>query len=450
MEDTKVDEMYMENLEEWIFEEEKIVTYKFLSRSLKIHVNVAKQMLFNFVEKNKTKHPDIGVVYLVSGLVPSNKDDDASDPFDQKVMCVKQENLEQTLKGFKTILSQHIYSVQQNNNTVSATSLFCADQIKNSHDISVASIAGFNAIKHKNAVPREAVRVPTVIKKEIKTEPVVKKEPSKKTSGIQDAFSKVTKKSPEKNQQKQTKSAGSTSAGGTKGKGASGIAGMFARQATTKPKPKSTEEKENIVNQKIEADTSSGSKDSSPEKTEIVKSNPKTSGSKKAKTSGKKSAKVDDGKKRKRIQVISDSEEEEDDDKVEEREETATEVEEAPPVSKLIESDEEMEEIAATPVQESKTRVGRKRVKKLVDKTYMDDAGYMVTKKVYVSGSESDEEPELKKPIKKVEKVQIRFSFPLIYQSFKFQVEQPVAKKPKLTGSGTKGQTGIMNFFKKK
>ena len=50
MEETKVDDMYMENLEEWIFEEEKIVTYKFLSRSLKIHVNVAKQMLFNFMQ----------------------------------------------------------------------------------------------------------------------------------------------------------------------------------------------------------------------------------------------------------------------------------------------------------------------------------------------------------------------------------------------------------------
>ena len=74
----------------------------------------------------------------------------------------------------------------------------------------------------------------------------------------------------------------------------------------------------------------------------------------------------------------------------------------------------------------------------------------MVTKKVYVSGSESDEEPVLKKPTKKVEKVQIRCLSPLIYLTFKFQVEQPMPKKPKLTGSGSKGQTGIMNFFKKK
>ena len=377
MEDTKVDDMYMENLEEWIFEEEKVVTYKFLSRSLKIHVNVAKQMLFNFVERNKVKHPDIGVVYLVSGLVPSNKDDDASDPYDQKVLCVKQEDLARTLKVFSSILSQHIYSVQQNNTTVSVSSLFCADQNKNSQDMSVAAIAQLNAIKHKNAVPREAVSLPPVIKKEIKTEPVVKKEPSKKTGGIQEAFNKATKKSsPEKSQPKQTKSAAgsSSSAGGSKGKGGGGIAGMFARQATSKPKPKSTEEKENIANQKIEADTSSGSKDSSPEKKEAVKTNPKSSGSKKAKTSGKKSVKADDGKKRKRIQVMSDSEEDEEEEEDKAESAAKVEEEEAPPVSKLIESDEEEEEIAATPVQE--TKVGRRRVKKLVDKTYMDDAGY--------------------------------------------------------------------------
>ena len=45
---------------------------------------------------------------------------------------------------------------------------------------------------------------------------------------------------------------------------------------------------------------------------------------------------------------------------------------------------------------------------------------YMVTKKEYVSGSETDEEPELKKPSKKVEKekVHVRSLSPLIYLSF--------------------------------
>ena len=134
---------------------------------------------------------------------------------------------------------------------------------------------------------------------------------------------------------------------------------------------------------------------------------------------------------------MSDSESEEDNDDEDDLEEKPLDAEEtAPPVSKLIESDEEEEEIPATPVPETKTRTGRRRVRRLVDKTYMDEKGYMVTKKEYESASESDtEEPPVKKTVtpKKQEKV-----------------EAPAAKKPKLTGSGGKGQAGIMNFFKKK
>ena len=61
---------------------------------------------------------------------------------------------------------------------------------------------------------------------------------------------------------------------------------------------------------------------------------------------------------------------------------------------------------------------------------------YMVTKKEYESASETDDEPEQvkEKTPKKVEKI-----------------EAPVAKKAKLVApGGAKGQSGIMNFFKKK
>ena len=70
MDENKVDPMYMENLDEWILEENKVVTYKYLSRSLKVHVNVAKQMLFNFAETKKSSStPLLGIVYLVLGMV---------------------------------------------------------------------------------------------------------------------------------------------------------------------------------------------------------------------------------------------------------------------------------------------------------------------------------------------------------------------------------------------
>jgi DNA polymerase subunit Cdc27 len=39
------------------FNDVKVVTYKYLSRSIKVHVNVAKQMLFNFVDEERKKKP---------------------------------------------------------------------------------------------------------------------------------------------------------------------------------------------------------------------------------------------------------------------------------------------------------------------------------------------------------------------------------------------------------
>ena len=58
-----------DNLFKNIEEEDLIVTYKYISRNLKVHVNVAKQMLYNFVELRKSSGSQLGVVYLISGLV---------------------------------------------------------------------------------------------------------------------------------------------------------------------------------------------------------------------------------------------------------------------------------------------------------------------------------------------------------------------------------------------
>merc|ERR1711973_181286 len=186
-------------------------------------------------------------------------------------------------------------------------------------------------------------------------------------------------------------------------------------------------EKENIVNQKIEE--SKESKVEKKEKKEITRF-----GKIKEETNTKSKSKSD-SQKRKRIQVLSDSEDDDDKDEQEEEEDKPIEEPEAPPVTKLIESDEE--DIPATPVQKT-AKAGRKRVKKQVDKTFMDDKGYMVTKKVYESASETDDESSepSKAPTPKNKR---RLNLLLL-------------RKLKLAGpgSGGKGQTGIMSFFKKK
>jgi len=459
MDEGKVDMMYMENLEEWILEENKVVTYKYLSRSLKVHVNVAKQMLFNFVEtKKSSKTPLLGIVYLVSGAV-ENKNvegsaDDATESTTQKVMLVKEKDLKEVLLKFSKVYSQHIYSVQLAE-AVSQTSLYATDLEVFRED--PAGATALAAIKNKNAVPREAVRIPIEVKKaEVKKELKVEVKKEVKKTGIEGAFAKAKKTSPKKTdsngdvkeEKPKVVEKSSSSKASKKPAAANNIANFFAKQAA-KPKvekiePKQeevevkNEEKENIVNQRIEDESVISAKNNSSVTKEILKSPVKEnrkSPSKMAKKtppnkkSKKESSRDDDSKKRKRIQVMSDSEDEagEDDD-----EKAEAVVEDAPPTAKLIESSDD-EEIPPTPKQPTRTsKPGRRRVKRQVDKTYVDDQGFMVTKKEYESASETDEEPE---PVK---------------EKTPKKVEAPVAKKAKLAAPGAKSQSGIMNFFKKK
>jgi DNA polymerase delta subunit 3 len=454
--------MYMDNLEEWILEENKVVTYKYLSRSLKVHVNVAKQMLFNFVEtKKSSKTPLLGIVYLVSGAV-ENKNvegsaDDATESTTQKVMLVKEKDLTEVLPKLSVVYSQHIYSVQLAE-AVSQTSLYATDLEVFRED--PAGATALAAIKNKNAVPREAVRIPievkkAVVKKEVKVE--VKKEVKK--TGIEGAFARTKKQSPKKTdsngdvkEEKPKVVEKASSKASKKPAAANNIANFFAKQAA-KPKVEKTEqkqekvevkneEKENIVNQRIEDESVRSAKNNLSASKEVLKSPVKEnrkspSKSKTAKKtppnkkSKKESSRDDDSKKRKRIQVMSDSEDEAGED---EDEKVEAVVEDAPPTAKLIESSDD-EEIPPTPKQPTRTsKPGRRRVKRQVDKTYVDDQGFMVTKKEYESASETDEEPE---PVKEKEKTPKK-------------VEAPVAKKAKLAAPGAKSQAGIMSFFKKK
>jgi len=456
--------MYLENLDEWIYEENKVVTYKYLSRALKCHVNVSKQMLFNFLDNQKDdKLSCLGVVYLVSGFCDTSDGDTT-----MKVCLVKQGDLDKVTAKFSTVTSKHIYSIQKTKE-MSPTALYAADREAFKED--VFSGNAHNAIRNKLALPRtkeEIRKAPApvaVVKQEVKKEPVKQEESSgsklkaKGKSAIESAFSKTAtakKQSSEANQNSQEKKEPSSKGKPSKEKQKnssekkpSHIANFFAKQSkplvekkkesiSEEPKEKLSPEtspgKENIVNQQRE-ETSKGEVDStslieSPKDTKPEE--PKTEAVKKA-TQKKKSGKnVDKSKKRKRIQVMSDSEDEKEESEAEEVEDVR-EVEEAPPQAALIESDDEI--IPPTPKEETKKPGGRRRVKKLVDKTFMDDQGYMVTKKVYESGSESDNEPS---PVKKLVVAKVS------------PTSAPAAKKPKIIAGGTNKQQNIMSFFKKK
>ncbi|RUS20252.1 DNA polymerase subunit Cdc27 [Endogone sp. FLAS-F59071] len=79
-----------------------LITYKWLSRRLKVHVNVAKQMLYEFSSTN-TKS-DSHATYCLCGFAKNN---------DQRLITlVPQEEIEAAKKKLKIITSIHIYSVQ--------------------------------------------------------------------------------------------------------------------------------------------------------------------------------------------------------------------------------------------------------------------------------------------------------------------------------------------------
>ena len=102
------DDMWKENLKEWIYDESRIVTYKWLSKHLSVHVNIAKQMLFDFIQSHShdKKHSELEVIYLLAGRL-------ASSPKSIKVCLVNGKDLAEKEKEFGSLTSKHVYAVSK-------------------------------------------------------------------------------------------------------------------------------------------------------------------------------------------------------------------------------------------------------------------------------------------------------------------------------------------------
>ncbi|KAI8969670.1 DNA polymerase subunit Cdc27-domain-containing protein [Pilobolus umbonatus] len=82
-----------------VLQENKVVTYKALSRYLSVHVNTAKQLLYQFFDNNKGVH----AIYCITGTaVNTNK---------FNIKLTKDVNLEEAKRGFKEISGVHVYSI---------------------------------------------------------------------------------------------------------------------------------------------------------------------------------------------------------------------------------------------------------------------------------------------------------------------------------------------------
>lgn len=436
-----IDALYLENLEEYINDENRIVTYRWFSTNLKVHVNEAKQMLYEFVQdqRNKKDNDNLSVTYFVAGLTKLVDGQQQT----HKCAVVREEELEAYRHCLAVITSSHIYSVQRAKLKDSGP-LYTAD-----YDI-LKQPSKYSSIKFSKAKLRSGAEIDSLRKASIPqtTEPTAVKtngttvsngacsKPNKgpqKATGIAAMFAKVTKKAEEKKedqkQEKETKCEKNTT--GKKG----GMMAFFSKQTDKNPAEETAKsDVQPVLKQEVKKSPSPPPK--------------KKAQAKMTKKTPRKRESDDDGvsqKKRRRIrQDLFDSSSDEE----------AVEIEDDSPVPSptpapapvlASDSDKEMEVTELIPEKGSpeKSSAGkqesgdmrRKRRRKQVPKTFMDDDGYMVTEKVWESESTdaSDAEPVLVR-----DKVPQKTS----------PQKSPQKKSPPSTANAK--QMSMMSFFKKK
>uniref|UniRef100_A0A667I6H2 DNA polymerase delta subunit 3 n=1 Tax=Lynx canadensis TaxID=61383 RepID=A0A667I6H2_LYNCA len=414
------DQLYLENIDEFVTDQNKIVTYKWLSYTLGVHVNQAKQMLYDYVERKRKENSgaQLHVTYLVSGSLIQNGHSC------HKVAVVREDKLEAVKSKLAVTASIHVYSIQKAMLKDSGP-LFNTD-----YDIlksNLQNCSKFSAIQCAAAVPRAPaessssekfeqsdlqVSSETQANNELTTNghsPPTSKQILQQPKGIMGMFaSKAASKTQEANKETKTeaKEVTNVSSAGNKAPGKGNVMNnFFGKAAMNKLKVNLDSEQavkeEKIVEQppvsvtepKLAAPT--GLKKPS-KKAEPVKMQQKE------KKRGKRMELSDDEtketesmkKKRRRIKLPeSDSSEDEvipDSPGDYEAESPSP----PPPASPLSEPVPKTE--PEPPSVKSSNGEKRKRKRVLKSKTFVDEEGCIVTEKVYVSESCTDSEEELK------------------------------------------------------
>ncbi|EMR08063.1 hypothetical protein PNEG_03503 [Pneumocystis murina B123] len=159
-------EQYLDKLETWIQSEQKVITYRFLSRYMGIHVEDSKQILFDYHKKCQESGKKCHAIYMISGYMnesivnsgldrsekveslPSNSQDESricleSSTAKMKVFfLVKEEDIEYIKKKFDEITSIHVYSLE-------------LDLCKDSSTLSDAFFDSYNCIKYDEILSPE-------------------------------------------------------------------------------------------------------------------------------------------------------------------------------------------------------------------------------------------------------------------------------------------------------
>ncbi|KYB28926.1 hypothetical protein TcasGA2_TC032354 [Tribolium castaneum] len=398
---------------ELVHDEEKIVTTALVANELKISLSEATRHLNQFIEDSpKLKLGELHCTYLLCGAL---KDKQGS-----VIYLVRDEDLQEKKDLFENISSEVVYSVQKarqiDYNMIALTD--------SSYDNFAGCLTSKNCVKRNVKEKTLPPLPPTTVKEKGSFFKKVDSQPKPVTQ----ATAKESVKEPQSSQ-KQSKITS------VKPKQNGGIASFFAKAPPKSEKedvkPKSEEKKNEVEETKVT--TCKSTEDSQKiEEMDVDIEEVKPFEQKVQKQSTKKrkkSSKSDlPNKKRKRIQQICDSDSGSDIFEDEDREEDIIE-----------KSDEEPVEIPVakpTPAPKNKKR-------KAVDKTYVDEEGFIVTNVEYIYESASEDEKEVPK-----QESQQNSKVLSEKKNNKPELEKPATKgKNKKPVSGK--QPTLMSFFKK-
>lgn len=441
-----MDELYLDNIDEYVNDHDKIVTYKWLSLTLGVHVNTAKRMLYHYLDhKRKESSEQLHATYLVSGKFVDNGQ--AS----HKVTVVREDQLEDVKSKMSLVVSVHVYSVQKALLKDSGP-LYSVDYdaVKDN----LRNCSKYSSIRCASAVPMSSLELQQA--REIHHDPSPEPE-HKKTNGV-NGVANVASKAPTKQQK--------------------GIMGMFGNKTA----PKNQDSGKDIKSEQKEDAPAVDAPKSKP----VAKANPMMNffGSQTAKKQDKtvkvedaqssspesqrprspekkqeaaaakppKDTKKDSRSKTKRI-VDSDSEEEKMEKKKRRRikkpEPESSDEDVIPDSPQPMEtrepspSPQEVESVSHSHQQSSEVKT-RKRRRVLKSRTFLDDEGCIVTEKGYESESYSEAEDDAL-----ATKQAPKDPFPAKPAANKHDEKKSHKKTSANANKGTK-QASIMGFFQKK
>ncbi|KAK6854033.1 DNA polymerase subunit Cdc27 [Apiospora arundinis] len=424
-------EDHHEFLARHIIAEDKLMTYRTLSRSMKVHVNLAKQMLYDFHKTHIAKFPgSLHVTYLVYGTRKTAEDEQDDDDVDmtdsvtdmdatfsqavptRTLTVVREEALQETLEQYAEVTSIHIYSVAPHPMRDLQFLADAAQQVVEmsiQEDFSVGANKTYGTLINPNTRRRERRAGAPPPAAPAKAQPTInlKEEPkwalTKEAKDSKPAANTTAKK------------VAAAAAPALKRQGSSGgIGQMFAKQAS-KPKKPAAKPKEEAPAPAL-SDEGEDDSEAMPEAKQAAEEDGKSRRDRQAEL--------------RRMMDESDDEEEESKSKPESPADEPMDEDPAPPEPEPEAKEEEgPAEIVAS--SGDGRRRGRRRVMK--KKQIMDEQGYLVT--IQEQGWESFSEEE--KPAPKPQKA-------------KPAAAEKAAPAGKSKKAAPKGQGNIMSFFGKK